>query len=129
MNIKILAIYSLLVFVGCSQDIKKEEMNEQKNISEVFEKYWEERSQFFPLEATQQGDNRYNAVLRNDQTKGFRDSLKIFYQTYLTELSEYKREDLSDNDKLSYDIFQYDLNIQLEGLKTNQWMMPSQQFL
>ena len=128
MNIKILAIYSLLVFVGCSQDIKKEEMNEQKNISEVFEKYWEERSQFFPLEATQQGDNRYNAVLRNDQTKGFRDSLKIFYQTYLTELSEYKREDLSDNDKLSYDIFQYDLNIQLEGLKTNQWMMPCQQF-
>jgi uncharacterized protein (DUF885 family) len=128
MNIKLLAVYSLLVFVGCSRDIKKEEMNEQKNISEIFEKYWEERSQFFPLDATQQGDDRYNAVLRNDQTKGFRDSLTIFYQTYLTEVSEFKREDLSDNDKLSYDIFQYDLNIQLEGLKTNQWMIPCQQF-
>lgn len=128
MKIKLFAIYSLIAFLGCNQDVKKEEVEEKKDISQTFEKYWEERSRFFPLDATQQGDNRFNAILRNDQTKGFRDSLTTFYQNYLKELAEFKREDLSDNDKLSYDIFQYDLNLQLEGLKTKQWMIPFQQF-
>ncbi|MEJ6981122.1 DUF885 domain-containing protein [Pedobacter sp. P351] len=128
MKLKVIILSFLLASFGCKQQVKEEEKAEMKEITKLFEKYWEERSQFFPLEATQQGDNRYNAVLRNDQTKGFRDSLAVFYQTYLKELSEVNREELNDNDKISYDIFQYEMNIQLEGLKTNQWMIPFQQF-
>lgn len=126
--LKLVIVCLLQVAFSCIQDVKKEAEKEEKNISHLFEKYWEERLLFFPLEATQQGDNRYNAVLRNDQTKSFRDSLKIFYQSYLDEISTFNRDELNQNDRISYDIFTYEMKIQMEGLKTNQWMIPFQQF-
>jgi uncharacterized protein (DUF885 family) len=113
-------------FFGCKQaDGKK---TARQNINSVFSDYWEENSKFFPLEATAQGDNRYNDLLPNDGTKAFRDSLQSFYQRYLGELEQFDREKLNSNDQISYDIFKYDLNTKLAGLKLNTWMIPSQQF-
>ncbi|WP_242689287.1 DUF885 family protein [Pedobacter sp. SYSU D00535] len=97
-------------------------------MDQLFEQYWEERAKLFPLDATQQGDYRYNHLLRNDQTQSFRDSLKTFYSTYLSKLQSYKRDELSGDDRTSYDIFKYEMEIQLEGLRHNQWMIPFQQF-
>ncbi|MBC8053634.1 MAG: DUF885 domain-containing protein [Sphingobacteriaceae bacterium] len=121
----LLAAMSLLF--SCDQK-QVETGVEKKDLSAFFEEFWEERSQFFPLEATQQGDNRYNAIIRNDQTQSFRDSLKAFYKNQLSEISMLNPAELSENDKLSYEIFKYEITMQLEGLKTNQWMIPFQQF-
>ena len=41
-------------------------------LAALFEAYWEEQAKLFPLEATAQGDNRYNDQLPNDQTRAFR---------------------------------------------------------
>lgn len=122
------AAVALVVFSCKQRETKATNDTEKPDLSDLFERYWEERSHFFPLDATQQGDNRYNAMLRNDQTQGYRDSLTTFYKSYLDKISSISREELNDNDKLSYDIFKYEMNIQLEGLKTNQWMIPFQQF-
>jgi uncharacterized protein (DUF885 family) len=35
---------------------------------------------------------------------------------------------LNDNDKLSYDVFKYDLQMKLKGLELNTWMIPAHQF-
>ena len=120
----------LAALSSCVNDTKKPEVKtaEKKDISTLFENYWEERSRIFPLDATSQGDHRYDSLLTNDQTQSYRDSLKIFYQSYLNQLKSFKREELSENDKISYDIFNYEMNIQLEGLKTKRWMIPFQQF-
>ena len=99
-----------------------------KEISQLFGLYWEEQAKLFPLEATTQGDNRYNDQLPNDGTKAFRQNLTTTYQKYLAALQKFDRATLSANDKVSYDIFQYDLENKLEGLKLNTWMMPFQQF-
>ncbi|UOQ78005.1 DUF885 domain-containing protein [Hymenobacter sp. 5516J-16] len=99
-----------------------------KNLPELFTAYWEENARLFPLDATTQGDNRYNDQLPNDGTKEFRGKLQAFYQKYLDGLQKFNREELSTNDKISYDIFQYDLENKLEGLKLNTWMIPFQQF-
>jgi uncharacterized protein (DUF885 family) len=99
-----------------------------KEISQLFDVYWEEQAKLFPLEATTQGDNRYNDQLPNDGTEAFRQNLKATYQKYLDALQKFDRETLSANDKVSYDIFKYDLENKLEGLKLNTWMMPFQQF-
>jgi uncharacterized protein (DUF885 family) len=129
MKFTLLALALMFTFSSCTQEGKTESKAVDKiDISKIFENYWEDRLKLYPLDATQQGDNRYNALLVNDQTQGFRDSLSIFYRKYLKEISKVKREQLNENDKLSYDIFIYELNIQLLGLKTNQWMMPFSQF-
>lgn len=129
MKIKLSYAIILVLLMACKNVVKKEDRkSEERNISVLFNEYWEQRSRYFPLEATQQGDNRYNHILINDQTKGFRDSLSVFYATYATKLDSFNREELSANDQISYDIFKYEMQIQQEGLKTNQWMIPFQQF-
>lgn len=121
-----------LIFLAfaCTQKSpeKKQKSEPQNTLNNVFEQYWEERAHFFPLEATQQGDNRYNDLLPNDQTRSYRDSLRNFYQSYLQKLEGFHREQLNENDQISYDIFKYEMQTQLEGLKLNQWMIPFQQF-
>ncbi|AYA35753.1 DUF885 domain-containing protein [Hymenobacter oligotrophus] len=124
------------LLIGCSQQPQKEAQTAggeqtaaaENTLGSVFDSYWEENSKLFPLEATAQGDNRYNDQLPNDGTVAFRQNLQQFYQKYLTELQQFDREKLSDNDRISYDIFRYDLETKLEGLKLNTWMIPYQQF-
>jgi uncharacterized protein (DUF885 family) len=99
-----------------------------KKLNDLFESYWERNSQLDPLSATAYGDNRYNDQLPNNQTHAFRDTLRSFYQGYLTRLQQFDREKLDANDKISYDIFQYEMNHGLASLKLNTWMMPANQF-
>ena len=87
-------------------------------------KYWDENARLFPLQATANGDDRYNDQLPNDQTAAFRDTLRNYYQTYLDEIKKLDRSQLDANNKISYDIFVYEMNSQLDGLKLNTWMMP-----
>lgn len=98
------------------------------DLNGLFGQYWEKQSRLDPLAATGQGDSRFNDQLPNDQTQAFRDTLRTFYQNYLTRLDKFDRNTLDDNDKISYDIFQYEMQQRLAGLKLNTWMMPFQQF-
>ena len=122
------ATLATLLFQSCSQGQADKKPAEKNNLSQVFDTYWEENAKLFPLEATAQGDNRYNNILRNEGTKEFRDSLTRFYSNYLKQLNEYDRESLAENDKISYDIFKYDMESKLNGLALNSWMIPFQQF-
>ncbi|WP_192820930.1 DUF885 family protein [Rufibacter sp. LB8] len=97
-------------------------------LATLFDQYWEQHLRFFPLEATAQGDNRYNHLLPNDNTQAFRDSLKTFYQQYLTQLKKTDRASLRANDQTSYDIFEYEMQSRLDGLKQNTHLIPFQQF-
>ena len=99
-----------------------------KSLNDLFESYWEKNSRLDPLSATAYGDNRYNDQLPNNQTRAFRDTLQSFYQSHLTRLQKFDREKLDANDKISYDIFQYEMQHGLAGLKLNTWMMPANQF-
>ncbi|WEK20909.1 MAG: DUF885 domain-containing protein [Candidatus Pedobacter colombiensis] len=128
MNKLILLFASVLFISGGCKDKKAEILKNSKDIAILFDAYWEKNSKFFPLDATSQGDNRYNDQLPNDGTQAFRDSLKNFYQDYLTKIERFNPADLNNNDKISYDIFKYDLQVKLEGLKWNTWMMPINQF-
>ena len=99
-----------------------------KDLNTLLEKYWDENARLFPLQATANGDDRYNDQLPNDQTAAFRDTLRNYYQTYLDEIKKLDRSQLDANNKISYDIFVYEMNSQLDGLKLNTWMMPFNQF-
>jgi uncharacterized protein (DUF885 family) len=102
--------------------------SQPQELPALFASYWETQSRLDPLGATTQGDNRFNNLLPNDQTQAFRDTLGTFYQDYLTRINKFDREKLSENDRISYDIFKYEMQERLAGLKLNTWMMPINQF-
>ena len=99
-----------------------------KGLPGLFSSFWEQQSRLDPLAATAYGDNRFNDQLPNNQTRAYRDTMRVFYQGYLNKLQKFDREKLSDNDKISYDIFEYEMKHGLAGLKLNSWMMPANQF-
>jgi uncharacterized protein (DUF885 family) len=125
-------------FLGCKQKQASSTAGDNKDLAAFFNKYWEKRARLFPLDATQNGDNRYNDILPNDQTQAYRDTLTAFYQTYQQGLKSFDYNQLDDNDKVSYDIFTYEMGMQINALKTGiadhngtiqvSWMIPTQQF-
>ncbi|GAA4034562.1 DUF885 family protein [Hymenobacter glaciei] len=97
-------------------------------LAALFDAYWEEQAKLFPLEATAQGDNRYNDQLPNDQTQAFREQARTFYQKYQTQLRKTDRKQLNATDQTSYDMLAYLLDLRLAGYALNSWMIPFTQF-
>jgi uncharacterized protein (DUF885 family) len=96
-------------------------------LAALFDTYWDERAKLYPLEATGLGDNRYNDQLPNSGTAAYRTVQQQFFQRYLTQVRTFDRAKLSASDRVSYDIFLYEMQQRLEGLKQPTWMMPFSQ--
>ena len=97
-------------------------------LAALFATYSEEHARLFPLEATQQGDYRYNDQLPNDQTRAFRQQQRQSYGHYLAALHRMDRTRLTADDRVSYDVFDYLLTDQLAALRQNLWLMPFAQY-
>ena len=114
---------------SCNQSNKQSTSKEaNKEMATMLDKYYEERLQLFPLEATSNGDNRYNDKLYADFTTSYRETLKTFYSKYSTEIEKFKRDDLNDNDKISYDVFKREMTMSLKGLTFQDNLTPLNQF-
>ena len=99
-----------------------------KAFSQYLSDYYEGRMRHSPLEATQNGDDRYNALLPADFTDSYRDSLKNFYTFFQAGLKKFDRASLTENDRLSYDIASWELSTRLEGLNYTGNYIPFNQF-
>ena len=99
-------------FVGCKQ--KMEQPNPK--LAKLFDNYYEDRLKLYPLEATSIGDNRYNDVLQNDGSDAFKKQAHDVFAGYVDMLKAFNRDELNTEDKLSYDILSYDLNMALDGM-------------
>ena len=86
------------------------------DFANLLQKYYNEKMQLYPLEATANGDNQYNNLLPADFTESYRGQLKFFYSGYQNALRAFDREKLNDNDKASFDIFSYELLMAIQGL-------------
>lgn len=122
-------ISCLLYFAAsCKLIPHNKPITENKDLNSLFNNYYEERMKLFPLEATSNGDNRYNDKLPVDFTDSYRDTLKSFFTDYLNKIDKYKREDLIENDRISYDIFKREMEISLQGFNFPDNYMPFNQF-
>lgn len=116
---------------ACTQSDKKSsgsssaETNEQ--LAKLFDNYYEAYLKFDPLTATYIGDPRYNGELPNSISANFLKKSESFYKAYLDSAKTFKRDELSENDKLSYDIFVYEAQTALDGFKHHLEYMPFNQ--
>jgi len=97
-------------------------------LAALFTNYWEEQARLYPLQATSQGDNRFNDQLPNSGTRAFRLSQRRLYERYRDQLARIDRSRLGAADQTSYDIFQYEMTTRLRGLDQLTWTMPFTQF-
>src|SRR5450755_4043288 len=99
----------------------------------VLNDYYDDRMKYFPLEATQNGDNRYNDQFPVDFTDSYLDTLRNFYGRYLDKILVFDRDKLNQNDQISYDIFTREMKMYLEGLDfhftINIVTMPNLQYM
>ena len=123
-----LLLFAVIAIVSCKSSNNGADKEDNKELSAVFNNYYEDRLKLFPLEATAIGDTRYNDLLPIDFTDAYRKQLKDFYNQYLAELNKYQRENLSEKDQLSYDDFKREMQISLEGLNYPENYIPFQQF-
>ncbi|MEI6947144.1 DUF885 domain-containing protein [Paraflavisolibacter sp. H34] len=102
--------------------------NDSQQLAALVNSYYEEGLRLFPLDATENGDYRYNDLLFADFTDSYRATLKEFYYHYLFALKDVKRENLGSSDRISYDLLKKELDIKLEGLAFKYNRMPADQF-
>ena len=111
---------SVCFLIACSDGPKADQSsgsaNSNNDLSKVFENYYQERIQLVPLEGTQNGDTVANDKLYPDFTDSYRAKLKDFFSRYLSEINKFTREDLDENDRISYDIFKREMEINIEGI-------------
>jgi uncharacterized protein (DUF885 family) len=121
MKYTILPAIVLCLVIACSP---KQEQQTQVSLDSLFKSFHEERLRLFPLLATSMGDNRYNDIFPNNITQEYRQQVKDFYQRYKDQLAAHDPTGLTDNDRMSYDILLYECDINLEGSKFNDHLMP-----
>lgn len=113
---KSLFVFALVFgFFSCKEE-QKVITKEFPPITEVFEAYYEDGLKLFPINATFQGDNRYNDTLPNFLSSTFENQLQQHFKDYKSKLADYNDIDLSENEKMSKAIMQWECDINLEGL-------------
>ena len=122
MNKIITLLISILVFFSCN-------FNNEKSlvIAQVFENYYQESLKLYPLQATSQGDLRYNDFLPNDLSDEFRKKEKEFYTFYKSQLNNFPDHTLNENDLLSKKVLLWECDLSLKRLTFNEQYTPINQ--
>jgi uncharacterized protein (DUF885 family) len=123
-------VYALMfagILTSCKQKNKENSGADNKNLAKLTDQYYEEGLKLFPLTATYAGDNRYNDLLPNDGSAAFLKEAKAYYSKYLDSLKNYNREELNENDRLSYDVLKDQTEINLEGFNFKFEYLPFNQ--
>ncbi len=120
---------ALIILAACNNS-NKTSFGESPTarLDSLLSTYNEARLQLFPLDATSQGDRRYNDRLPNLFAQSFRDSLRTFYTDYAAALDSLPREALDAEATVSYDILRWECDLGLEGLEHPSYLLPLNQF-
>jgi uncharacterized protein (DUF885 family) len=106
---------------------------DNQRLAIVLNNYYEDREKLYPIEATQNGDNRYNDKLPVDFTDSYLDTLRNFYSGYKNKINQFNRDKLNQNDQISFDIFKREMEMSIEGIdmhfSINNVTMPNIQYM
>lgn len=116
-------------FQSCKQENTKGSIsNSNKELATLLENYYQEKLQLEPIDATFNGDDRYNNSLPNTLSDAYIAKVKAFYTKYKNNLSQFDGQKLSREDALSKAILEWECNNKLEGLAFKNELMPLNQF-
>ncbi len=127
-NVLFLLFLAAFFAPSCKKSAPKTTAAPEISFSEMLQNYHEERLKLFPIEATFAGDARYNDLLPNNLTAAFRNEVQSFFTKNKNLLAKIDRSKLNDEEKISFDILNWECDVNLEGLKFPTYLMPINQF-
>ncbi len=93
----------------------------------LLDAYYEDFLRLNPLQATFEGDSRYNDQFVNTLDPAVEKNVKETLNKYLSALSEFDDSDLSENQQMSRDVLKWELEINLDGLAFDDDLTPIDQ--
>lgn len=99
-----------------------------QQLDRMYEQFWEEMLELNPLQATFQGDNRYNDQLPNFLSADYRKRSHDFTRRWLDKVQAVGSDGLRGQELISYQMFVRDAKGELEGEQFPGWMQPINQF-
>lgn len=98
------------------------------NLDSIASNYYEQYLKLYPLDATSQGDTRYNDQLPINIDKDFISGEIAFYNSIQNQLDKVDYKSLSDEDKVVYDVLDYTLKDKIEAYAYHPEYIPFSQF-
>ena len=98
------------------------------DFSQITKNYFDDKNALDPLSATQSGQNQYNDQLQFEMTDGFRKSQLAFFNKYESTLDSVDEQDLSAEEKNSYEIIKWEVSVGKKLLDQPTNLMPIHQF-
>ena len=124
-----LLFVTLVLCVACQNEkTRNKETTPSMALTPIFEKYYDERMSLYPFEATANGVAEYNDQFPIDISDSYRDTLKQFYTKYKTMLNAADTTNISNSDRISFDILNWDIDRALESFIFPDNLMPINQF-
>ena len=97
-------------------------------LSALFDEYFERSLELNPIGATSIGDYRYNDRLANSIGPEHRAATHALDSEFLARLQEIDPSGLSDNDRISYELFKHERELDIEAERFPGHLQPINQF-
>ncbi|MDH3414888.1 MAG: DUF885 domain-containing protein [Gammaproteobacteria bacterium] len=99
-----------------------------ETLNRLFDEHFERSLELSPIGATSIGDDRYDDQYANSIGPEHREASRALDEEFLQRILAIDRDGLSQQDKLSYDIFKLNREISLAGKKFPRHLAPMNQF-
>ncbi|HEU0305676.1 MAG TPA: DUF885 family protein, partial [Lysobacter sp.] len=123
-----LAATATPAFAAQAPQAAQAEQGKAARLNALYEQYWEETLKLNPIQATFQGDPRYNDQLPDFLSAEFRQQAHDFTVRWLKAVKDIGPAGLQGQDLISYEIFVRDAEQSLESEKYPGWQQPINQF-
>ena len=117
----ILIILISTIFMSCKNQDKS-------TFTALTKSYFNDKNALDPLGATQNGQSKYDDQLVFEMTDGFRKSQAQFFDKYETALQSIQEQNLNEEQKNSFEIMKWEIQIGKELLQHPTNLMPIHQF-
>ena len=124
---KNLILFCLLFFAISSCNQKPTKIENNLEFNNILENYYQDGLKLNPINATNEGDSRYNDKFPELITNDYKNKQEKYYNKYLNEVSKFKMNDLSDVDKMSKSILEWECKTNLKSLSFNTQYTPIDQ--
>ena len=121
------SLASLVLFLILSCDFSPENIQNNVELNTILENYYQDGLKLNPINATNEGDSRYNDKFPELITDDYKKRQAEYYNKYLNKVSKFEINDLSDVDKMSKSILEWECKINLESLNYNTQYTPIDQ--
>ncbi|MCL9806513.1 DUF885 domain-containing protein [Flavobacterium amniphilum] len=116
-----IALVGLFQLTGCSK-------KSSQDFAKLTQDYFKGKNELDPINATLNGQNEFNDQFAFEMTDSYRKKQAAFFDKYQKELSEYDLGNLSEEEKISYEIIKWETEVGKDLLKTDANLMPVHQF-